>query len=62
MTEEEVRTKFDNKFANMLCPEDLGITKDHVDKILRGGIESPNGDAIYRILGKDGYHWYQTRP
>ena len=56
-TEEEVRTKFDNKFANMLCPEDLGITKDHVDKILRGGIESPNGDVIYRILGKDGYHW-----
>ena len=56
-TEEEVRTKFDNKFANMLCPEDLGITKDHMDKILRGGIESPNGDVIYRILGKDGYHW-----
>ncbi len=56
-TEEEVRTKFDNKFANMLCPEDRSITKDYVDKILRGGIESSDGDVIYRILGKDGYHW-----
>ena len=56
-TEEEIRTKFDNKFANMVCPEDRAITKDYVDRILQGGLESPDEDVIYRILGKDGYHW-----
>lgn len=56
-TEDEIRTKFDNKFANMVCPEDRSITKNYFDKILQGGLASPDEDVIYRILGKDGYHW-----
>ena len=56
-TEGEIRTKFDNKFANMVCPEDRSITKNYFDKILQGGLASPDEDVIYRILGKDGYHW-----
>ena len=55
-TEDEIHTKFDNKFANMVCPEDRSITKNYVDKILQGGLASPDEDVIYRILGKDGYH------
>lgn len=41
----------------MVCPEDRSITKNYVDKILQGGLASPDEDVIYRILGKDGYHW-----
>lgn len=40
----------------MVCPEDRSITKNYVDKILQGGLASPDEDVIYRILGKDGYH------
>lgn len=38
----------------MVCPEDRAITKDYVDRILQGGLESPDENMIYRILGKDG--------
>ena len=41
----------------MVCPEDRSITKNYFDKILQGGLASPDEDVIYRILGKDGYHW-----
>lgn len=38
----------------MVCPEDQAITKDYVNRILQGGLESPDKNVIYRILGKDG--------
>mgnify|MGYP000321732511 FL=1 len=38
----------------MVCPEDRAITKDYVDRILQGGLESSDENVIYRILGKDG--------
>lgn len=58
-TEEEIRTKFDNKYVNLVCPDDREILNKYTDHILNGrdGSDSVYEDAIYRLQGKDGYHW-----
>ena len=56
-TEEEVRTKFDNKFMNMVCPEDREIVRKYAERIRHNDKKRVYEDEIYRLLGKDGWHW-----
>ncbi len=55
-TKEEIRDNFDNKFINLLCPEDVNIFMGFVDDIDENG----NANTIYRLKRKDGgYRWVQ---
>ena len=56
-TREEIRTKFHNKFDNMLHPDDRNLSSDYVTRILDTYGRGLTKDQIYRVLGKDGYHW-----
>ena len=54
---EEIKTKFDNKFDNMLHPDDRNLSSEFVTRILDTCGRGSTKDQIYRVLGKDGYHW-----
>ncbi|WP_202187746.1 ATP-binding protein [Ruminococcus sp. AM42-11] len=56
-TREEIKTIFDNKFDNMLHPDDRNLSSDFVIRILDTCGRGSTKDQIYRLLGKDGYHW-----
>ena len=56
-TREEIRTIFDNKFDNMLDLDDRNLSSDYVTRILDTRGHGSAKDQIYRLLGKDGYHW-----
>ena len=56
-TREEIRTNFHNKFDNMLHPDDRNLSSDYVTRILDTCGRGLTKDQIYRVLGKDGYHW-----
>ena len=56
-TREEIKTIFDNKFDNMLHPDDQNLSSDYVTRILDTCGRGVTKDQIYRVLGKDGYHW-----
>ena len=55
-TRDEIKTKFDNKFINMLHPEDAGTTEKYVELLNQSSNENVV-DAIYRMKGKNGYIW-----
>ncbi len=55
-TREEIARKFDNKFLNMVMPEDMHLFNGLVDQIEDAG----QGSVIYRIRCKgDTYKWVQ---
>ena len=56
-TREEIRTIFDNKFDNMLHPDDRNLSSDYITRILDTRGHGSAKDQIYRLLGRDGYHW-----
>ena len=56
-TREEIKTIFDNKFDNMLHPDDRNLSSKYVVRILDTCGHGFAQDQIYRLLGKDGYHW-----
>ena len=56
-TREEIETLFDNKFLNLVHPEDKNLTTGYVERILAAALENPYQDQIYRLRGKDGWHW-----
>ncbi len=56
-TKEEIETLFDNKFLNLVHPDDRCLTTDYVDQILASAQKNPYQDQIYRLQGKDGWHW-----
>ena len=56
-TREEIKTKFDSKFDNMLHPDDRNLSADYTARILDTCGHGFTQDQIYRLLGKDGYHW-----
>ena len=56
-TEEDIRVRFDNKFVNLVCPEDLAAMREYAGRILRSDAQKPFEDTIYRLKGRDGYHW-----
>ncbi len=55
-TREEIETEFDNKFMNMLHPEDTETTRQYIE-LLRQSADKNVVDAIYRMRGKHGYIW-----
>ena len=54
---EEIKTKFDNKFDNMLHPDDQNLSTEYTTRILDTCGHKSTQDQIYRLSGKDGYHW-----
>lgn len=56
-TREEIKTIFDNKFDNMLHPDDRNLSTDYTARILDTCGHGFTQDQIYRLLGKDGCHW-----
>lgn len=56
-TAEEIRTKFDNKFINLVHPDDRVLTDRYVDTIVKTERGGRYQDQIYRLQGKDGYRW-----
>ena len=55
-TREEIKSKFDNKFINMLRPEDTETLVEYVEMLRQSSNENVV-DAIYRMRGKNGYIW-----
>ncbi len=55
-TREEIQSEFDNKFINMLHPEDTETTEQYVEMLRQNSSEHVI-DAIYRMRGKHGYIW-----
>ena len=56
-TREEIKTKFHNKFDYMLHPDDRNLSAKYAARILDTCGNGFTQDQIYRLLGKDGYHW-----
>lgn len=55
-TEEDIKNQFDNKFINLVCPDDRENVCRYTEHILNEEAVCSNEDVIYRLLGKDGYH------
>lgn len=57
-TKDEIETEFDNKFLNLVHPDDREQVIDYVVEIsAESGNENKGHRSVYRLLGKDGYHW-----
>ena len=56
-TREEIAEKFDNKFANMVHPDDQRLMMAYVEQIVSPVKKDNFLDQMYRMQGKDGYHW-----
>lgn len=56
-TREEIADQFDNKFANMVHPDDRELVSGYVDKLMSSLQRNNYMDQIYRIQGKNGYIW-----
>ncbi len=56
-TRDEIRTRFDNKFVNLIHPDDIPLTVEYVNQISRSPKGTVHQDILYRLLGRDGWHW-----
>lgn len=57
-TKKEIETEFDNKYINLVHPEDKESVIDFVTEISTKAGGSNNGKhSVYRVLGKNGYRW-----
>ncbi len=56
-TREELKTEFDNKFINMLHPDDRNLTNDYVERIKQKANIKRDAHEIYRMRAKSGYLW-----
>ena len=56
-TEEDIRTRFDNKYMNLVHPDDRQLILKYCNTVIREKGTDNYADQIYRLLGKDGYHW-----
>ena len=56
-TRDEILDKFDNKFENMVHPDDRKEMRTYVDAIVSPVQKENYIDKLYRMQGKDGYHW-----
>ena len=55
-TRDEIKAEFDNKFINMVHPEDKGVTEEYA-KLLNQSSHKNVIDTIYRMRSKNGYIW-----
>lgn len=56
-TEENIRTRFDNKYMNLVHPDDRQLILKYCNTVIQEKGTDNYADQIYRLLGKDGYHW-----
>lgn len=56
-TEEDIRTRFDNKYMNLVHPDDRQLILKYCNTVIWEKGTDNYADQIYRLLGKDGYHW-----
>lgn len=56
-TEEDIRTRFDNKYMNLVHPDDRQLIHKYCNTVIQEKGTDNYADKIYRLLGKDGYHW-----
>ena len=56
-TEEDIRTRFDNKYMNLVHPDDRQLILKYCNTVIQEKGTDNYADQIYRLLGKDGYHW-----
>lgn len=57
-SEKELKENFDNKFMNLVHPDDKDITPAYVERILSDSLDEPYQDVIYRLRCRDGYRWF----
>lgn len=58
-TEEEIKEKFDNRFFNLVHPDDKELVLQYADRIasVENSQKYKYQEQIYRIVCKDGYRW-----
>ena len=56
-TQKEIETEFDNKLIHMLHPEDRSRLEKNRDSMLDQNNVGSCQNVIFRLKGKDGYHW-----
>lgn len=56
-TQKEIETEFDNKLVNMLHPEDRSRLEKNRDSLRNPYKVGSCQNVIFRLKGKDGYHW-----
>ena len=56
-TQKEIETEFDNKLVNMLHPEDKNRLEKNRDSLRNPYKVGSCQNVIFRLKGKDGYHW-----
>ena len=56
-TQKEIETEFDNKLIRMLHPEDRSRLEKNRDSMLDQNNVGSCQNVIFRLKGKDGYHW-----
>lgn len=57
MDAKEIETEFDNKLVNMLHPEDRCRLEKNRDSLKNPYKVGSCQNVIFRLKGKDGYHW-----
>ena len=56
-TQKEIETEFDNRLIHMLHPEDRSRLEKNRDSMLDQNNVGSCQNVIFRLKGKDGYHW-----
>ncbi len=54
---EELKERFDNKFLNLVHPDDRQLTVDYVRELQDPGADVYK-DSVYRLMCRDGYRWF----
>lgn len=56
-TVNEIETRFENKYLNMVHPEDRELVMNYVTEIAANRDKKSGTRSVYRLLGKNGYQW-----
>lgn len=56
-TREEIRSEFDNKFLNMVHPDERSVMLEYAGRIDASADGQKYHEQIYRLRGKTGYRW-----
>ena len=59
-TREEIRTLFDNKYANLIHPDDSHMVEMYEKMAHSAGHGNVYDEGIFRMKGKNGYRWVQN--
>lgn len=56
-TAEDIETEFDNKFINLVHPDDVKLVEEYKNMVHSTENSGRHRDRIYRLKAKDGYRW-----